>query len=209
MKRIIFFAFLLLPALGYSQVSKPGRVSLGVRSTMSLFNHGNVKDFGYGMGGHFRVQLTNRVNTEWFADYLTNNSGNSGYRQDGHIGWSVMYYLVETNDFQRKFTPYIVAGHCFDYSKLTVRPDGNNNVLVALPQTGTRWTSAIQTGIGTHYNISSKFDISLAAQYMMHFGKDLEVEESPVRQVVVEFAHKGIEGHLLISLSANIKLVRE
>ena len=209
MKRYLVFILLALPFIGKSQVGKPGRISLGARSTMSLFNHGNVKDFGYGMGGHFRIQLAKRVNTEWFADYLTNNSGSLGYRQDGHIGWSVMYYLVDPDDFQKKFTPYMVAGHCFDYSRLTVRPDGSIYTLNAVPQTATRWTSAVQTGLGTHYNITPKFDISLAAQYMFHFGKDLEIEEEPYRQIVVEEAHKGIEGHLLISLSANIKLVKE
>jgi hypothetical protein len=209
MKRYLVFILLALPFMGKSQVGKPGRISLGARSTMSLFNHGNAKDFGYGMGGHFRIQLAKRVNTEWFADYLTNNSGSLGYRQDGHIGWSVMYYLVDPNDFQKKFTPYMVAGHCFDYSRLTVRPDGSIYTLNAVPQTATRWTSAVQTGLGMHYNITPKFDISLAAQYMFHFGKDLEIEEEPYRQIVVEEEHKGIEGHLLISLSANIKLVKE
>lgn len=210
MKRVICIFVLLLPLMGFSQVGKLGRVSLGVRSTLSLFNHGQVKDAGYGMGGHFRVQLTKRVNTEWFADYLTNNSGNTGFRQDGHIGWSVMYYLLDPNDFQRKFTPYMVAGHCFDYSKLTVRPDGSSNILVALPQTGTRWTSAVQTGLGMHYNFTPKFDVSFAAQYMFHFGHDLEIEEVPYRQVVIEdHDQHGIEGHLLVSLSANIKLVKE
>ncbi len=208
MNRILFVLLLLIPCFGIAQVGKPGRVSLGIRSTLSLFNHGSTSDAGYGMGGHVRVQLTKRVNTEWFADYLTSNAGIAGFRKDGHIGWSVMYYLSNPEDFQKKFTPYLLVGHCFDYTRLTVRSEGVNHILIALPQTASRWSSAIQAGMGTHYNITPLIDISLAAQYMMHLGNDLEISEKPFRNVVEETAHAGIEGHLLVSLSANFKLMR-
>ncbi len=208
MKRKLVLLLFLIPCLGFAQVGKPGRVSLGLRSSLSLFNHGSTSDAGYGMGGHIRVQLTKRVNTEWFADYLTSNAGIAGYRRDGHIGWSVMYYLSNPEEFQKKLLPYLLVGHCFDYTRLTVRPQGGNVILIALPQTASRWSSAIQAGMGSHYNIAPQIDISLTAQYMMHLGNDLEISEKPFRNVVEETAHAGIEGHLLVSLSANFKLMR-
>jgi opacity protein-like surface antigen len=203
MKRFLLIAC-LFPLCSLAQSDKPGTVGLGVRSTVSLFNHGGADDAGFGAGGHFRVMIAKRLNTEWFADYLTNISHGIAARSDAHVGWSVMYYLVETQGFERKFTPYVVAGHCFDYTQLRMN---NTNPLVDPlgPQSVSRWSSAIQSGLGTHYNLTPKLDVSLAAQYMIHFGKDYHIEESPIQRIVQE-QHSGLEGHLLLSLSMNIKL---
>ena len=32
-----------------------------------------------------------------------------------------------------------------------------------------RWGSAVQAGLGIHFNLTSRFDISLMSQYMIHF----------------------------------------
>ena len=59
-----------------SHISKPyyehqgGNFSLGLRNTISAFSHGDSKEVGAGVGGHFRLQLVDRVNTEWYADIL-------------------------------------------------------------------------------------------------------------------------------------------
>jgi len=204
MKQILFIAC-LIPLISIAQDEKPGRVSLGVRSTVSLFNHGGKDDAGYGAGGHIRVQLSKRLNTEWFADYLSNATHGSAARRDAHIGWSVMYYLVDTDNFKRKFTPYVVAGHCFDYTQINLYQNSGAGLSFGDDQKASRWSSAIQTGLGTHYNLTQRFDVSLAAQYMIHFGKDYHIEELPVRTIVTE-NHSGLEGHLLVSLSINIKL---
>lgn len=203
MKNIVFF-LLLFPFLLSAQ--SPGRFSLGVRSTASLFNDGDTGDAGYGAGGQFRVRLTNRINTEWFADFLTSRNSNLGFRNDAHIGWSVMYYLKDTDQYKRRFTPYLIAGHCFDYTKIEVFIDPDIQFIQEQPRTASRWSSAVQAGLGSHYNLTPRLDVSLAAQYMMHFGKHINIEgDLPVPYVVVE-DHSGIEGHLLISLSMNIKL---
>jgi opacity protein-like surface antigen len=203
MKQMLLIAC-LFPFSILAQADKPGTVSFGVRSTVSLFNHGGEDDAGYGAGGHFRVLLTKRLNTEWFADYLSNATHDSAARRDAHIGWSVMYYLVETQGFERKFTPYVVAGHCFDYTQVSL--NHINPFIDAIgPETESRWSSAIQAGLGTHYNLTQRFDVSIAAQYMIHFGEEYHIEELPYRRIVTEY-HNGLEGHLLVSLSLNIKL---
>ena len=203
MKHLLFIA-LLVPAISFAQEEKPSRFSLGVRSTLSLFNHGGEDDAGYGAGGHFRVLLTKRLNTEWFADYLSNATHGSAARRDAHIGWSVMYYLVDPDNFKRKLTPYLVAGHCFDYTQVSL--NHINPFIDAIgPETDSRWSSAIQAGLGTHYNLTQRFDVSIAAQYMIHFGEEYHIEELPYRRIVTEY-HNGLEGHLLVSLSLNIKL---
>src|SRR6478735_6549663 len=72
---------------------KSGSFELGMRNTLSLF--GNTGTFGYGTGGHFRLMLAKNLNTEWFADYITTDLYNMGKRVDGHIGWSVMFYMMK------------------------------------------------------------------------------------------------------------------
>lgn len=198
-----------------AQQNPVGRFSLGMRSTLSMFNH-EESTKGSGVGGHFRLRILDRLNTEWFADYLTSGYADAASRRDYHIGWSVMYYLVDPKGFERKLTPYLISGHCFDYSELRMKPYPSLPVVSEEPLS--RWTSAIQAGLGTHYNITPRFDLSLAAQYMMHFGKDLHLEvreapalpgEAPSKYYAVEQEdHGGIEGHLLISLSMNFKLGR-
>jgi hypothetical protein len=178
-----------------------GLFSLGLRNTVSAFSHGNPKDFGYGVGGQFRLQLADRINTEWYADILANNVYNKAYRYDYHIGWSVMYYLLHPKGFTRKLTPYVVAGHCFDYTRVRF------NQTDKPPQF--RWSSAVQAGLGCHYNITPRFDITFKTQYMLHLGNELHAHPNTNGEIIIE-EHKnaGWEGHLLFTLSANYKLAR-
>ncbi len=67
----IDFTALLVNTNAYSQheidtskTSSAGWFSLGVRSTISLFDHDGT---GLGTGGQFRIQLSNHVNTDWFV----------------------------------------------------------------------------------------------------------------------------------------------
>ncbi|UPT68328.1 MAG: hypothetical protein M0D57_06740 [Sphingobacteriales bacterium JAD_PAG50586_3] len=132
-----------------------GYLTMGIRNTFSTFNGGGNYT-GYGVGGHFRVPIIPRINTEWYADYITNNIGGMGHRTDYHIGWSVMYYLINPSVAQaasgdpivrlRKFNPFVEAGHCFDYGGIYRNGDLKPSV--------ERWSSAVQFGAGTHYNIT-------------------------------------------------------
>ena len=178
-----------------------GNFSLGLRNTYSLFSDGDPRSFGGGVGGHFRIQVIDRVNTEWYGDVLTSNIKGKAHRTDVHVGWSVMFYLIDPKGFNRKFTPYIVTGHCFDETIIKINgPDGAH---------ASRFSSAIQAGLGCHYNLTPRFDISLCAQYMLHLGKELDAEEQPDGNMALE-VHKnaGWEGHLLVSLSVNYKFLK-
>ncbi len=190
-----------------SEFNKPlyekqgGKFSLGLRSTYSLFSDGDTRSFGGGAGGHFRIQIIDRVNTEWYGDVLISNIKNKAHRTDFHIGWSVMFYLIDPKGFNRKFTPYIVTGHCFD--ETVIKINGVNG------QQKSRFSSAIQAGLGCHYNVTPKFDISLCTQYMLHLGKELDAEETPEGNMqVVLHKNAGWEGHLLVSLSVNYKFLQ-
>ncbi len=183
-----------------------GNFSLGLRSTASLFNSDG--GFGSGAGGQFRLQLSDRVNTEWFADLITTNLSYAGRRTDAHIGWSVMFYLKNPQTAaQSILQPYVLAGHCFDYTKISAFSNPFEN---KAGETDERWSSAVQMGLGTHFNMSDRFDFSLSAQYMLHLGNDIHAhieEGSGYPELEIE-EHDGssIEGHLLVTLSVNYKI---
>ena len=174
-----------------------GLFSLGVRTTVSTFNGGDFGNNGFGVGGQFRLQLANHLNTNWFLDYLTSNVGDYATRTDYHIGWSVMYYFTDKQTPVVK--PYIMAGHCFDKTQLkSLREAGNQ---------ATRNSSAVQAGAGLHFNLSDRMDLSVDAQYMIHLGTDIHAHQEGDGSVSLE-EHKGagLEGHLLFNVSVNYKI---
>lgn len=187
----------------------PGMFELGVRSTASVFSHDGYP--GLGTGGQFRIRINEYISTEWFTDYITTNIGGVGRRQDAHIGWSVMFYPLENRD--QIVVPYILAGHCFDYTRV----NSYHNFFFPPTEPAERWSSAIQMGLGTHFNLTKRLDLSLAAQYMAHLGNDIhtDIHQSvgpwgEMEYLVIE-EHEGgfsLEGHLLITLSLNVKLGR-
>lgn len=176
-----------------------GDFSLGMRNNISAF--ADAGSLGMGAGGQFRIRLAKHINTDWFADYITTNIQNLGYRRDGHIGWSVLFYLDKDPLMVGKITPYVLAGHCFDYTKVYSEWPGVSPA--------ERWSSAIQGGAGMHYNITSRFDVSLLAQYMLHLGTHVETtvstdEASGQKYLdVKKLTGSSTEGHLLITLSVN------
>ena len=212
--RIIIALLFLFPFVGHSQLMTEkgghgGRISLGMRSTFSTFNSHEDEGNGLGVGGQFRIQFADRVNSDWFFDFIKSDIGNFASRTDYHIGWSVLYYLTGTEkaamatyssssiSFPR-LRPYILAGHCFDYTRLVSNFDRNHLV--------ERWSSAVQAGFGTHINLTPRWDLSLVGQYMMHLGNEVGAH---YENGVVEFHDEtstSIEGHLLFHVSVNYKI---
>ncbi len=178
-----------------------GMFSLGSRSTLSFFDHHGAS-MGIGMGGQFRIQLTDRVNTEWYMDYLSSETDGVIGRKDLHIGWSVFYYYLKNNASPEKLIqPFFELGHCFDHA--FVNEIGTNNF-------AERWSSAVQIGTGVSFNISPKFDFTTKVQYMIHLGSDIsaKIDSQDGHQHVHIHEHKGVdlEGHLLLTFSLNYKI---
>lgn len=205
-KSILTYLFCVFFMGAHAQMNRePGVFQLGMRNTYSLF--GDQGTTGMGVGGQFRLMLGKKINTEWFADYIQNDLYNLGKRIDGHIGWSVMFYLL---DEPKKIDPYLIAGHCFDYTKVTVY---NSLIQNNSGETSHRWSSAAQMGVGTHVPIGEKFDLSLSAQYMVHLGNDIHTHlhsENGVEYLEIEQQETNnkltFEGHLLLTMSLNIKI---
>ncbi len=211
MKKVLLCLFLINPCLLSAQKLTPtkndgGFLQLGMRSTISAF--GSNGYIGTGVGGQLRLKLANKLNTEWFTDYITTDIGGLGNRVDAHIGWSVMFYPFKDYN-EAKFTPYILAGHCFDFTKISTNSNPEINLL---KNNLSRWSSAVQLGAGTHFHISPKADVSLAAQYMTHLGNDIHTEkagingESFLRIKEDNQKNLSLEGHLLFTVSLNIAI---
>lgn len=176
--------------------SQSGIFSLGVRTTVSTFNQHHDEGTGLGVGGQFRLQFSNRVNSDWFFDYITSDVGDYANRTDYHVGWSVLYYLTEKPS--SKIRPYILAGHCFDYTKIAENSDHSNYAK--------RLSSAVQAGVGVHVNLTPRLDLSFVGQYMLHLGKEIHTENHQGFVHFEEESHRNFEGHLLINVGINYKI---
>lgn len=182
--------------------NQTGTLALGVRSTLSHFSEDGA---GLGTGGQFRIRLSPRINTDWFADYISIQQSTMVRSEYLHIGWSVMYYVLEPKSFPaQRIQPFVMAGHCFDYNKKTL---SLLNGMEIQDKSRSRWGSAVQAGLGTHFHLSPQFEISLKSQYMMHLTSVLEVSEA-IPYSITEHKHSVIEGHLLTTVSLNYSLLR-
>ena len=146
------------------------------------------------------MRFGERVNSDWFADYIAINIKDKVRSEYYHIGWSVLFYPFSELQYPKLLQPYVLAGHCFDYNRKTAIGDPSN--------TRDRWGSAVQAGIGTHFNLSEKFDVSLTCQYMIHLTKELEAEIDGDQVTIEDHGHTSLEGHLLTTVSLNYKLFR-
>lgn len=200
----IICCVILYPA--FNQQSQAGNFELGTRNTISLFENDGYT--GMGIGGQFRIWLGNKLNTEWYADYITTDIGGLGNRKTGHIGWSVMFYPF---DGSRKISPYLLAGHCFDLAKITIYNQENISK--------NRVSSAIQVGLGNSFRLTKNIDLSVSAQYMMHVGDDIHTYKTTVAgENTLTFSNPedghshshgnnyASEGHILITTSLNVKI---
>ena len=172
-----------------------GLFSLGTRNTFSMFNSDNA--VGNGIGGQFRIQFSNHINTEWYADLITSKDRQYTSRNDYHVGWSVIYYPGKNIQFDKFLQPYLIAGHCFDYTRVVEQADENNFA--------DRLSMATQAGMGTHINITKQFDCSLSTQYMIHFGKEIEAAVTNETVTIEKKNFSSPDGHLLFTLSINYK----
>ena len=192
----VLFLFSLFWSTFYWSQNQSGNFQLGVRSTVSLFNDSETSDFGKGIGGQFRLQLADRINTDWFFDYLSSDIGSLANRTDYHIGWSVLFYPYLKE--KQTIKPYILAGHCFDYSYMAENINKSNF--------SERWSSAIQAGIGSHLQLSPRMDLSLTTQYMIHLGNHIHPMTTFNSVSFIEEKGASLEGHLLITVGVNYKI---
>lgn len=206
MKFLKYLSFLLMLFVGTNVFAQSlpgnrpaGLFSLGIRNTVSTFGHNEWSNTGIGAGGAFRLQCSKYINTEWFFDFLHSDIQKRAGRDDYHIGWSVMFYpLAGNDDFSKLMKPFILAGHCFDYTRVADNANPQNMA--------ERWSGAVQAGIGTHFNLTPRFDISILGQYMIHLGSDVDAHLHGNSVHIEEHKGGALEGHLLFTVGVYYKL---
>ncbi len=210
-KKNLTILFLLFTSFTYGQSTgintRKGEISFGVRTTESLFrSSGNY--FGIGAGWQVRYRMAEKLNTEWFADWITTDIGGVGQRYDSHIGESMIIYPGKKMGQKNTFTPFVLGGFCGDYTKIQANPIIDEELNSNLKKSKDRWSFATQLGFGTHYNFTERFDISFTSQYVLHFGSDIDaqVRTNDIGEKYLQIEkEKGsnLEGHIFITISAN------
>ncbi|HXC04472.1 MAG TPA: outer membrane beta-barrel protein [Bacteroidia bacterium] len=199
-KLMLLFCLCPLGVLAQEKEENPGagRFMVGLRTTVSAFS--DAGHFGFGSGAQVRIQFGPKVNSEWYYDHISTDIDGLGRRVDEHIGWSVMFYALGQHLEKGKFSPYVEAGNCFDYTGVKSNSSASSWV--------SRGSAAVHLGLGTHYNLSEKADITLKAQYMIHLGLDINETEQTnettgVRYLDITKGNEGLNGHLLMTCSVN------
>ena len=64
----------------------------------------------------------------------------------------------------------------------------------------------IQAGIGTHFNLTPRFDVSVLGQYMIHLGSDVDAHLHGNSVHIEEHMGGALEGHLLFTVGVYYKL---
>lgn len=188
---LLFWLFAAGVGAQTDSLTPAGQLSLGVRSSWGLVYEHDWNRISFGSGGQLRLRFSDKVNSDWFFDFLQGDLDDIGRRTDLHIGWSILYYPLNKNGFVQ---PYIVAGHCFEF--LTMSENGNPD------NAASRKSASIQAGAGVHLHIAPRTDLSFMTQYMMHFGTNIDV----VQTDPVIFEKPGgiaLQDHILLNFSIN------
>ena len=186
-----------LPFQGVSaqtdSLTPAGQISLGVRSSWGLVYEHNWNRAAFGSGGQFRLRFSEKVNSDWFIDYLQGDLGDFAKRTDVHIGWSVLYYPLNK---KTTLQPYLLAGHCFELLRISENTNDENFVI--------RKSASVQAGAGVHLHLTPKADVSFVAQYMIHFGTNIDVADNPV--TFTKPSGIALQDHILLHVSLNYQI---
>jgi len=186
---------LLMHVFVFCQSFRP-IVSAGTRTSMTTMDSNDA--IGKGLGGQVRVQFSKRLNSEWYQDKLASKSALTGRNED-QMGWSMMYYVKAKFDTTQVFQPFLIMGQSFDKADVFELEDETNSASVQYV--------AVHGGLGTHVNISPKFDCSLSGLYVHPFGK--EIESIPGEEgLLIQKAEQSRTGHLLFTVSINYKILK-
>lgn len=196
--------FLLYNCLGIAQESsgrQSGYFSVTRRSSVSMWGMNDWKFDGLGVGTAFRIQISKRLNSEWYGDHIKTQYKGKAYRMDRHLTMTLMYYLRDLNILEHQLHPFITASvFCLDQTKI-YEVGGEKRIW-------DRFSFSQQLGMGTHYFVTEKFDVSLYMQYYNHLGNHIHIEEKDDGTLHVEHLKERIslEGHMFFVASVGYRL---
>lgn len=179
--------------------SAAGLLSLGLAGQTASLLHQEDYQAPIGVGANFRLQLHNRINTEWALHYMQADFGEQAFRKDIFISANALFYPFPGNeDFEESWRPFISLGGSMNYGALEANANPSNQV--------DRWNPAIALGLGTHLNLTPKFDLSFSTQYMLEFGEELSWQNNNGRLLLLSQPSEKVEQRFLFSLSLNYKI---
>lgn len=174
-----------------SNTLRAGRFGIGMRNAVNLW--GDNKMLGIGAGGQLKLAFSPRVNTDFFADLIDSKGERGSYRKDYHIGWAVQFGLFKGGFGSRKFVPYLMAGQCFDLTKVGVVGQTASPLI---------FSAAVQGGAGVSSFVHRNVELNLQLQYMMHMTQHVHLNWDELGVASYDVG-KGAsaEGHLLTTFS--------
>jgi len=177
-----------------------GYFSITQRTSISLWGLNEWRLTGLGKGTAFRIQLTKRLNTEWYGDVIKTEYKGKVVRRDRHLTNSLMFYLREPDTSKLQiFRPFISASiFCLDFTRLDeVKPGG---------QSMSRFSFSQQFGIGSHFFFTDRADISIYMQYYNHLGNDVHIDDRN-GHIHLEAVKERIslEGHMFMVFSVGYR----
>jgi len=180
---------------------KSGYFSVTSRTSISMWGLNQWKLSGLGKGTAFRIQISDRLNTEWYGDFIKTQYKGKVYRWDRHLTNSIMFYFKKPDTLKHKFHPFISASvFCLDFTHIeSIGPGGQSMQRFSLSQ---------QFGIGSHFFLTERADLSVYMQYYNHLGNDIHIEELADGTIQLE-EHRGrisLEGHMFFVFSAGYRI---
>ncbi len=174
-----------------SKTLRAGRFGIGMRNAANLW--GDNKMLGIGAGGQLKLAFSPRVNTDFFADLIDSKGERGSFRKDYHIGWAVQFGLFKGGFGSRKFVPYLMAGQCFDLTKVGVVGQTASPLI---------FSAAVQGGAGVSSFVHRNVELNLQLQYMMHMTQHVHLNWNELGVASYDI-DKGAsaEGHLLTTFS--------
>lgn len=200
MKLLILFFFIFSTWVCHTQRleiygKRSGLSSVGLMrvSFNSIINENGFPPIG--TGAHGRIQLSNHLVYEGFFDFIS-YSNDYSRRNDIRFGPNLLIY------FRKKivpiFQPYLTVGTtvgCDFYFDLSNRKNKRKS-----------WFYGAQIGLGTHFNLTPRVDISLTCQYLISFSRNIETNTT--NEVVEYVKAKGYSprNQLTTVLSINYRI---
>lgn len=138
-----------------------GHITLGIRTGICALFY-LPPAIGIGIGADLRVRCSRHIEIEGYTDYFHTNILNKGYRNTVDFGFNLLYIWVERPFIAKHFTPFLLAG-------ISVN---NNDIRSEAYYTGAfqDWSPWLNLGVGEHYYVTKRFDISLEAYYAIPLG---------------------------------------
>lgn len=217
LKTVSLLLLLLGPCFLFAQdkpsretITQKGRFGFGIRGSYNFFPEKNSFR-GWGTGGNFKLGVSKKVNTEFFMDFINSDDGRSGYRHDHHVGWSVQ--ISPFGNFgEGTVRPYLLAGQCFDLTQVGIHPTRGWSAYYPAQKTPYVFSAAVQMGLGLSAFIHKNMELTFQAQYMIHLGKDVHIDYSPMAvdgAPVLEIEKETKpDGHIILSMTANYYFLR-